>query len=76
MPSWGTHCLVAEMFGIERHVCDTINLIIDSEGNNETQWESVENYVRAIYRHEDVYEGEIFESSARVIASGEGGYVH
>ena len=30
---------------------------------------------RAVYRHEDVYEGEMFESSVRVIASGEGGYV-
>jgi len=30
---------------------------------------------RAVYRHEDVYEGEVFESDVSVVASGEGGYV-
>jgi len=31
--------------------------------------------VRAVCKHEDVYEGEMFESSMRVIASGERGYL-
>lgn len=30
---------------------------------------------RAVYKHEDVYEGEMFESDVSVVASGEGGYV-
>ena len=30
---------------------------------------------RAVYRHEDVYRGEMFETSRRVIASGGAGYI-
>jgi len=30
---------------------------------------------RAVYRHEDVHKGEMFESDVSVVASGEGGYV-
>jgi hypothetical protein len=30
---------------------------------------------KAVYRHEDVYKGQVFESSRKVVASGGAGYV-
>ena len=46
MPSWETHREIAEMFGIDRNVCNGVDKIIDSEGKNEVQWEGVKDYIK------------------------------
>ena len=46
MPSWETHCTIAERLGIDKYICEKVNLIIDSEGRNKEHWSKVRELIR------------------------------